>query len=40
MHVDKHKIKLWGISEVSDILSSKAIPFELKMGFSGDNKDT
>lgn len=40
MHVDKHKIKLWSISEVSDILSSRAIPFELKRGFSGDNKDT
>jgi len=34
MHVDKHKIKLWSISEVSDILSSREIPFKLKKGYS------
>ena len=34
MHVDKHKIKLWGISEVEDILSSQEIPFKLKKGYS------
>ncbi|MFA5061506.1 MAG: class I SAM-dependent methyltransferase [Candidatus Pacearchaeota archaeon] len=34
MHVDKHKIKLWSISEVEDILSSQEIPFKLKKGYS------
>ena len=34
MHVDKHKIKLWSISEVRDILSSQEIPFKLKKGYS------
>ena len=34
MHVDKHKIKLWSVSEVRDILSSQEIPFKLKRGYS------
>jgi SAM-dependent methyltransferase len=34
MHVDKHKIKLWSVSEVGNILSSQEIPFELKRGYS------
>ncbi len=34
MHVDKHKIKLWNIPEVENILSSQGIPFKLKRGYS------
>jgi SAM-dependent methyltransferase len=34
MHVDKHKIKLWSISEVEGILSSQEIPFNLERGYS------
>jgi len=34
MHVDKHKIKLWGIPEVEEILYSQEIQFKLKRGYS------
>jgi SAM-dependent methyltransferase len=34
MHVDKHIIKLWGISEIEDILKSNSIPYIIQKGFS------
>jgi len=33
MHVDKHRIKLWSISEVEQILSSQGIGYDLRFGF-------
>lgn len=34
MHVDKHTIKLWSISEVEDILRCSDVPYIIKKGFS------
>lgn len=34
MHVDRHKIKLWKISEVEELLKFNGIPFSLRRGFS------
>ncbi|MBU0930022.1 MAG: class I SAM-dependent methyltransferase [Nanoarchaeota archaeon] len=34
MHVDKHIIKLWGISEVEDILKHNNINYVIRRGFS------
>lgn len=35
MHIDKHTIKLWNITEIENILSSQGISFKLKRGYSG-----
>jgi hypothetical protein len=34
MHVDKHIIKLWSISEIEDILKCNNIPYVIQRGFS------
>lgn len=34
MHIDKHIIKLWSISEVEDILRCNNVPYVIKKGFS------
>ncbi len=38
MHVDKHKIKLWGVTEMEDFLSSQSVPYEIKFGY-GEQED-
>jgi SAM-dependent methyltransferase len=34
MHVDEHRIKLWGIAEMESLLASQYLPYSVRKGFS------